>query len=158
VYGFADGDPVTYDDPYGLCATAGDTIPGSVGQCPVVGFVGVPAVRITPTLIAPAARTAATGIVRSFVGVLASVLLLSGDTCPACRADDQAQAPEASRRRPPREDKAEEAEPDGAHRKGARPSTEERHQKGNTRRRTDQGGEKGDERRPFRRSGRNAGE
>ena len=33
MYGFADGDPVTYSDPYGLCATStSDTIP-EIGYC-----------------------------------------------------------------------------------------------------------------------------
>ena len=37
--------------------------------------------------------------------------------------------------------------PKGGHSKGKRPSTEERHQKGDERRKRDQGGEKGDARR-----------
>jgi RHS repeat-associated protein len=82
-YGFADGDPVSYDDPYGLaCVEKGKMVP-----CPQV-LVGLVVTGLRTYSVAARARVFSVGNALR-AGVYGLPLLLSGDTCPTCRTEDQ---------------------------------------------------------------------
>jgi hypothetical protein len=66
--------------------------------------------------------------------------IIDGPDDPADKAKDDAQGAEQCKE-----------DPRGGHTKNARPSSTPKHQKGDARRKKDQGGEKGDARRPYQR-------
>jgi RHS repeat-associated protein len=135
-YGFAGGDPVNFSDPFGLC-------PIPANDCPPGYFtgLGLAAGAGAGVLVAGACTISTEGI----CGLLAEEIVggltgLGASLGARADASNGTALPSLQLRR------NQDESADG-HTKDPRESTRERHEKGDERRRRDQGGEKGDSRR-----------